>query len=108
MAEFLPTRLKSRTHVSLLVLAIIGLASCGNGTESESGDTAAGSAGAEVESDFDASTVDVMNVDVAAGGIEPAVDPASADAGIDMLGREAAVETDDAAADDTTPEPEQN
>ncbi|MEO0501673.1 MAG: hypothetical protein AAF205_14200, partial [Pseudomonadota bacterium] len=45
------------------------------------------SVSAETGLDFDASTIDVMSVDVAAGGVEPMVDPATADAGIDMLGQ---------------------
>ncbi|MHB9880055.1 hypothetical protein ACSMXM_10365 [Pacificimonas sp. ICDLI1SI03] len=70
-----------------IAIAFLALTACGDSSD-EGGDTAAGSAGADVESDFDASTVDVMNVDVAAGGVETTMDPATADAGVDMLGQD--------------------
>ncbi|MBV7255194.1 hypothetical protein KCG44_00195 [Pacificimonas sp. WHA3] len=73
---------------TLAGIALLTLSACGDSDGAEGGDGGVTQTGTvEIESDFDASTMDVMNVDVAAGGIEPVIDPVNADAGIDMLGR---------------------
>ncbi len=72
-------------HCLIAATATLALSACDSGGDEADEGTVMGG-GAEVESDFDASTIDVMSVDTAAGGVEPMMDPATADAGIDMLG----------------------
>lgn len=76
--------------------ATLALTAC-DSSDGDADEGAVMGGGAEVESDFDASTTDVMSVDVVAGGIEPMTDPASADAGIDMLGDNTPTEIPDEA-----------
>jgi hypothetical protein len=71
---------RRRLGVATLAAATL-LAACGNGDEAEK-TAKTGGVGAVADAtgdlNLDASTADAMSVDVAAGGIEPAVDPAAA------------------------------
>ena len=71
--------------VAALLLAVSGCGDSDDAEPADGGGSAVNRELAEEGLDFDSSTMDAMSIDVVAGGTPPAADPATADAGIDML-----------------------